>query len=231
MKKSDFYFDLPDELIAQSPIEHRDHARLLCVSRMAGALEHRYFYELPDILSPGDLLVLNDSKVIPARLLGIKEPTGAAIEFLLLEKKADDIWEILVRPGRKAMPGTVVSFGGGILRGEVLDILEGGNRLARFSYDLGHGDFYALLDQIGLMPLPHYITEKLEDNTRYQTVYAKDRGSAAAPTAGLHFTPDLLNRLDEKGIDRAFVTLHVGLGTFRPVKSDNIEDHRMHTEH
>lgn len=228
MLKSDFYFDLPEELIAQVPIEKRDDSRLLCLSRKSGEVRHHRFYELPDLLLPGDLLVLNDSRVLPARLLGRKLPGGAAIEFLLLERKGTDLWEILVKPGRKAPVGARFSFGDGLLTGEIMELLEGGNRLARFQYD---GNFYELLDRIGKMPLPPYITESLGDNGRYQTVYAQEKGSAAAPTAGLHFTPELFGRLKQNGVNTAFITLHVGLGTFRPVKAENILDHKMHAEH
>ena len=228
MKKSDFYFDLPQELIAQIPIEKRDHSKMLCMNRTSGETYHKHFYDLLDILSPGDLLVLNNSRVIPARLFGTKVPTGAAIEVLLLEQKKESTWEVLVKPGRKALPGAEISFGDGRLKAKVLEVLDGGNRLLEFSCD---GNFYAVLDEIGNMPLPHYITEKLEDSERYQTVYSKDRGSAAAPTAGLHFTPELMKKLNDKGIKTAFVTLHVGLGTFRPVKVDEITEHKMHSEH
>jgi len=229
MKKSDFYYDLPQELIAQTPLEQRDHSRLLCMDRSTGALEHRHFYELPDLLRPGDLLVMNNSKVLPARLYGTKEgPGGAAVEFLLLEQKEQNVWEILVHPGRRLRTGAKVPFGGGLLEGEIIDCLPNGDRLARFSYQ---GSFYDILDQIGQMPLPHYITAELKDKNRYQTVYAKDLGSAAAPTAGLHFTNELLDQIRAKGVRTAFVTLHVGLGTFRPVKEDNITDHKMHSEH
>lgn len=228
MRKSDFLFDLPGELIAQTPIEKRDNSRLLCVDRHSGKLEHKHFYNLPDLLRPGDLLVMNDSKVLPARLIGQKIPHGAAIEFLLLEQTELDVWEILVRPGRKADTGARFEFGGGLLIGEIVDVLEDGNRLAKFEYD---GSFYDIIEQIGRMPLPPYITEALNDNDRYQTVYARELGSAAAPTAGLHFTPELFERLGEKGIGTAFVTLHVGLGTFRPVKAENISEHKMHDEH
>lgn len=228
MKKSDFYFDLPQELIAQHPLDRRDSSRLLHLDRESGTVVHRHFHQLPELLQPGDLLVLNDSRVIPARLLGTKIPTGAAIEFLLLEQKEQDVWEILVKPGRKALPGTRFSFGGGLLEGEILEVLEGGNRLCRFVWE---GAFYDVLDRVGNMPLPHYITEALEDKERYQTVYSRELGSAAAPTAGLHFTPELFARLKEKGVDTAFLTLHVGLGTFRPVKAEEITDHKMHSEH
>ncbi len=227
MLKSDFYFDLPEELIAQSPCETRDSSRLLALSRKTGEIHHRQFRELPELLCPGDLLVMNDSKVIPARLLGQKLPHGAAIEFLLLERRSGDDWEILVRPGRKAKVGAVFSFGGGLLTGEITALARDGNRIARLSYE---GDFYETLDKIGKMPLPPYITKALEDNSRYQTVYAREPGSAACPTAGLHFTPEIFAALREKGIDTAFVTLHVGLGTFRPVKSEDVSLHVMHSE-
>lgn len=238
MKTSDFYYELPEERIAQTPLENRDASRLLLLDKQSGALEHRHFYDLADLLQPGDVLVLNDSRVLPARLYGTKIPTGAAIQFLLLERKTTDLvaadgcisntWEILVKPGRRAVPGTKVCFGDGLLEGEVLEVLDGGNRLARFTWK---GDFYEVLDQIGQMPLPHYITEQLSDQERYQTVYAKEVGSAAAPTAGLHFTPELLAKLKQKGVEIAFVTLHVGLGTFRPVKAEEIANHKMHSEH
>ena len=227
MRTSDFWFDLPQELIAQTPIEPRDHSRLLCMDRETGRCSHRHFYDIADILRPGDLLVMNDSRVIPARLIGEKEGTGGAMEFLLLEQKSKDTWELLVRPGRKAKPGARFVFGGGLIHAEILEVREDGNRIARFEYD---GNFYEVLDKVGQMPLPPYITEKLKDQNRYQTVYAKERGSAAAPTAGLHFTPELLKKLEEKGIGTAYVTLHVGLGTFRPVKAEEITDHHMHTE-
>lgn len=228
MRTSDFHFDLPEGLIAQTPIQKRDNSRLLCLDKTTGACAHQHFHELPQLLRPGDLLVLNDSRVIPARLFGTKLPTGAAIEFLLLERRDRDVWEILVKPGRKALPGTRFTFGDGLLIGEILEVMEGGNRLVRFSYS---GEFYAVLEQIGQMPLPHYITQKLEDKERYQTVYSRELGSAAAPTAGLHFTPELLDTLRDSGIRTAFVTLHVGLGTFRPVKVDEITQHKMHAEH
>lgn len=228
MKTSDFYYDLPQELIAQHPLEHRDSSRLLCLDRHSGEIMHRVFSDLPDLLEPGDLLVMNDSRVLPARLYGTKLPNGAAVEFLLLEPRGLDLWEVIVRPGRRLRPGAEVSFGGGLLQAEILEVLEGGNRLVRFR---SQGNFYETLERIGKMPLPPYITEELEDKERYQTVYARETGSAAAPTAGLHFTPELLARLEEKGIDHAFVTLHVGLGTFRPVKVEKIDEHHMHSEH
>ncbi len=228
MRTADFSFDLPQELIAQTPIEPRDHSRLLTVSRQGGQIDHHHFYELPQLLRPGDLLLVNDSRVIPARLYGEKEGTGAAVELLLLERKQADVWETLVRPGNKIKEGTRLVFGDGLLRAEVVEHLESGNRLVRFTFE---GEFYTLLDRVGQMPLPHYITRQLEDSERYQTVYARERGSAAAPTAGLHFTKELLARLPEAGIDMASVTLHVGLGTFRPVKEENLLDHKMHSEH
>ncbi|MBC8545588.1 tRNA preQ1(34) S-adenosylmethionine ribosyltransferase-isomerase QueA [Clostridiaceae bacterium NSJ-31] len=230
MKTSDFWFDLPQELIAQTPIEPRDHSRMLCLDGDTGALCHRHFYDLIDLLEPGDTLILNDSRVLPARLYGEKEGTGAHIEFLLLEQKEQDVWEILVRPGKKARPGARFVFGGGLLAGEILDTVEGGNRLVRFTYPQGE-NFYAILERIGQMPLPPYITRRLEDKERYQTVYSKELGSAAAPTAGLHFTQEMLAALREKGVRIGYVTLHVGLGTFRPVKVDNVLEHHMHSEH
>ena len=229
MKKSDFWFDLPQEQIAQTPVEPRDHSRLLMMDRQSGECSHHHFYDVIDYLHEGDLLVVNDSRVIPARLYGIKEETGARIEVLLLEQKEKDIWETLVKPGKKAKPGVKLTFGDGILKGEVLETVEGGNRLIRFSYK--EDSIYEVLEKIGNMPLPPYITKKLEDKERYQTVYSNELGSAAAPTAGLHFTTELLDRIKAKGVKIARVTLHVGLGTFRPVKEDEITDHKMHTEH
>ena len=227
MRTSDFWYDLPQERIAQTPIEPRDHSRLLCMDRKPGECVHRHFYEIQNLLRPGDLLVMNDSRVIPARLLGEKEGSGGAMEFLLLEQKGKDEWETLVRPGRKAKLGARFVFGGGLLKAEIAEVLPDGNRIARFEYQ---GDFFHVLDLVGQMPLPHYITEELKDKERYQTVYARENGSAAAPTAGLHFTRDLLAVLEAKGIGTAYVTLHVGLGTFRPVKAEEITDHHMHTE-
>ena len=227
MKTSDFDYNLPEELIAQTPLKDRDASRLLVLDRKTGEIQHKVFRDLPQILRPGDTLILNDSRVIPARLLGNKIPSGAAIEFLLLERREEDVWEIITRPGRKALPGTRFSFGDGRLVGEILEVLPDGNRIAKFSYQ---GEFYALLDQIGQIPLPHYITKKLEDRQRYQTVYARRNGSAAAPTAGLHFTPQLLETLKKQGVNIGTVTLHVGLGTFRPVKAEEIEQHHMHSE-
>ena len=228
MKTSDFYFDLPEELIAQHPADQRDHSRLMHLDRKTGEVEHRHFYEIIDLLEPGDLLVLNNSRVIPARLIGEREDTHSPIEFLLLKQIDLDVWEILVRPGKHAKIGKRFVFGGGLLKAEVIDIVEEGNRIVRFEHE---GNIYNVLDEIGQMPLPPYITEKLEDKERYQTVYSDPIGSAAAPTAGLHFTNELLEKIREKGVNTAFVTLHVGLGTFRPVKVEDFEHHIMHTEH
>ncbi|MCD7981468.1 MAG: tRNA preQ1(34) S-adenosylmethionine ribosyltransferase-isomerase QueA [Clostridiales bacterium] len=227
MKTSDFYFDLPQEQIAQDPLEDRSASRLLVLDRETGKTEHTVFKNISDYLNPGDCLVLNNTKVIPARLFGEREGTGAQIEILLLRRRENDIWETLVKPGKKAKPGTRILFGGGLLTGEVIDIVEDGNRLIQFSYD---GIFEEILDRLGQMPLPPYITHELKDKNRYQTVYAKYDGSAAAPTAGLHFTPELLRQVREAGVDIAEVTLHVGLGTFRPVKAENVTDHHMHSE-
>lgn len=228
MKKSDFYYNLPEELIAQTPVTPRDHSRLMVVDRESGAITHRHFYNLCDILQKGDLLVMNDSRVLPARLYGEKIDNGTFIEFLLLEQKGDKLWEIICRPGKKAKIGTKFSFGGGKLLAEVVEVKPDGNRIVQFSCD---GNFYTVLDEIGQMPLPPYITKKLEDKERYQTVYSRELGSAAAPTAGLHFTKEMLQALREKGVETAFVTLHVGLGTFRPVKEDDVLQHKMHSEH
>lgn len=228
MKKSDFYFDLPEELIAQDPLEDRSGSRLLMLDKNTGETKHRIFHDIVNYLAPGDCLVLNNTKVIPARLLGVKEDTGAAIEVLLLKRREKDIWETLVRPGRKCRPGANFVFGDGLLKAEVLDVVEEGNRLIQFTYD---GIFEEVLDKLGEMPLPPYITHKLQDKNRYQTVYAKYEGSAAAPTAGLHFTKELLQQMEAKGVRLAYVTLHVGLGTFRPVKEDDILDHHMHSEY
>ena len=214
MKKEDFYFELPQELIAQDPLEDRSGSRLLVLDKESGEIEHRTFRDIKEYLEPGDCLVINDTKVIPARLIGSKVGTNAKIEILLLKRKENDIWETLVKPGKKAKPGTKISFGEGLLIGEVLDVVDEGNRLIQFSYE---GIFEEILDQLGQMPLPPYITHQLEDKNRYQTVYAKHSGSAAAPTAGLHFTPELLEEIKESGVEIAHVTLHVGLGTFRPV--------------
>lgn len=228
MLRSDFYYDLPEELIAQTPVEPRNASRLMCVDRQSGDITHDHFYNLCKHLKKGDLLVMNDSRVLPARLYGEKEGTGSFIEFLLLEQKGDKLWEILVRPGKKAKPGTRFSFGNGRLKAEILETVEGGNRIAKFECD---GNFFTALEDIGQMPLPPYITKKLEDKERYQTVYSHELGSAAAPTAGLHFTNEMLDDLRARGINTAFVTLHVGLGTFRPVKEDEVLKHKMHSEH
>ena len=225
--KSDFYFNLPEELIAQDPLEDRSSSRLMFLDKKTGEIEHHVFRDITDFLNPGDCLVLNNTKVIPARLWGKKAETGASIEVLLLKRKENDIWETLVKPGKKAKVGTKISFGDGLLVGEVVDIVVEGNRLIHFEYQ---GIFEEVLDQLGQMPLPPYITPQLQDKNRYQTVYAKHTGSAAAPTAGLHFTPELLQKIKEKGVDIAPVTLHVGLGTFRPVKVENILEHHMHSE-
>ena len=227
MNVSEYYFDLPQELIAQDPLEDRSSSRLLVLDRQTGETAHRRFRDLPSYLRPGDCLVINDTKVIPARLFGVKEDTQAKIEVLLLKRKEKDVWETLVKPGKKARPGTVLSFGDGLLKGTVTDVVEEGNRLIRFSYE---GIFEEILDRLGQMPLPPYITHQLKDRNRYQTVYAKHDGSAAAPTAGLHFTEELLKDIRDMGVTIAHVTLHVGLGTFRPVKVDNILDHHMHSE-
>ena len=229
MKRSEFWFDLPQEQIAQTPIEPRDHSRLLVMDRQSGRCSHHHFYDIVDYLNPGDLLVVNDSRVIPARLYGVKPDTGGHIEVLLLEQKEKDVWETLVKPGKKAKPGTHLTFGDGLMTGEVLETVEGGNRLIRFTYE--GQSIYPVLEQIGNMPLPPYITKKLEDKERYQTVYSHELGSAAAPTAGLHFTNELLDKIRQKGVQIAAVTLHVGLGTFRPVKEDEITEHKMHSEH
>ena len=227
MNVSDFYYDLPEELIAQTPIEKRDESRLMVLDRGKQTIEHKTFKDIIDYLEPGDCLVRNNTKVIPARLYG-KKSTGAKIEFLLLNRIEGDIWECIVRPGHKLKPGTEVEFGDGILKAKVLDVMEGGTRKVEFKYE---GIFNEILDKIGLMPLPPYIHESLKNNDRYQTVYAKYEGSAAAPTAGLHFTPELFEKIKEKGIEVANVTLHVGIGTFRPVKVENVEEHHMHSEH
>lgn len=227
LKKSDFYFDLPEELIAQDPLEDRSASRLLVLDKETGKVSHHIFKEIVEYLMPGDCLVLNNTKVIPARLLGEREGTGAHIEVLLLKRREADVWETLVKPGKKCKPGTRLSFGNGMLRAEVLETVEEGNRLIRFFYE---GIWEEVLDRLGEMPLPPYITHKLQDKNRYQTVYAKYEGSAAAPTAGLHFTEELLRQIAQKGVTIAYVTLHVGLGTFRPVKEENVLDHHMHSE-
>ncbi|MBQ8010645.1 MAG: tRNA preQ1(34) S-adenosylmethionine ribosyltransferase-isomerase QueA [Oscillospiraceae bacterium] len=228
MKKSDFYYDLPEELIAQHPAEPRNSSRMLRVDRNTGACSHHHFYDLPSALREGDLLVLNDSRVLPARLYGEKEGTGSFVEFLLLSQHGDKEWEIICRPGKKCRPGARFSFGGGRLRAEVLEVREDGNRIVKFECE---GNFYTALDDVGQMPLPPYITEQLQDKERYQTVYSRELGSAAAPTAGLHFTKEMLDEIRSMGVNIAYVTLHVGLGTFRPVKEDDILNHHMHTEH
>ncbi len=228
LKTSDFYFDLPKELIAQDPLENRSSSRLLMVDKNAGVVRHEIFHNIVDYLHAGDCLVLNDTKVLPARLLGIKPDTGAQVEVLLLKRREGNVWESLVKPGKKVRPGAKLTFGEGILNAEVLDVVEEGNRLIRFSYN---GIFEEVLDRLGEMPLPPYITHKLKDKNRYQTVYAKYDGSAAAPTAGLHFTSELLAQIEKKGVKLAYVTLHVGLGTFRPVKADHILEHHMHSEY
>ena len=226
MKKSDFYYDLPKELIAQTPLENRDASRLLTLDRHSGGITHGYFPDIADMLNPNDCLVINNTKVIPARLMGQRDPGGGEVELLLLSNKGGNVWEVLTKPGKWAQIGQQLTFGD-ILQGRVIDIVDGGNRLVEFSYD---GIFEEILDKLGEMPLPPYITEKLTDANRYQTVYAKEAGSAAAPTAGLHFTQALLEKIKAKGVAIAHVTLHVGLGTFRPVKSEKIEDHEMHSE-
>ena len=227
MDVKDFYFDLPQELIAQDPLEDRSSSRLLVLDKKTGEIEHHTFRDIVSYLKKGDCLVINDTKVIPARLFGVKEDTQAKIEVLLLKRQENDIWETLVKPGKKAKPGTVISFGDGLLKGTVVEVIEDGNRLIQFSYE---GIFEEILDQLGQMPLPPYITHQLKDKNRYQTVYAKHEGSAAAPTAGLHFTKELLKEIEDMGVTIAHVTLHVGLGTFRPVKVDNVLDHHMHSE-
>lgn len=228
MNVKDFYYDLPHELIAQDPLEDRSSSRLLVLSRQTGELEHKHFSQILDYLTPQDCLVINNTRVIPARLFGEKEGTRARIELLLLKRREKDVWETLVKPGKKARPGARICFGGGLLAGEILDVVEDGNRLVRFTYE---GIFEEILDRLGQMPLPPYITHRLEDKERYQTVYAKYDGSAAAPTAGLHFTTELLDRIRARGIPVAEVTLHVGLGTFRPVKVEQIQEHHMHSEY
>ena len=227
MDLKDFNYDLPEELIAQDPLEDRSSSRLMVLHKDTGRIEHKIFRDIIDYLNPGDCLVINDTKVIPARLMGIKEDTGAAIEVLLLKRNADDVWECLVKPGKKARTGARIVFGEGLLVGEIVDVIEDGNRMIKFHYE---GIFEEILDKLGQMPLPPYITHKLQDKNRYQTVYAKNEGSAAAPTAGLHFTKELLDNIKEKGVNVVSITLHVGLGTFRPVKVDKIEEHHMHTE-
>ncbi|MBE6722656.1 MAG: tRNA preQ1(34) S-adenosylmethionine ribosyltransferase-isomerase QueA [Ruminococcaceae bacterium] len=228
LKTKDFYYDLPQELIAQTPIEPRDSSRLLTLNKETGEIAHSHFHDITDWLHPGDCLVLNDSRVLPARIYGIKEDTGARVEFLLLTNQGSDTWEVLCKPGKKAKVGTHFTFGDGLLTAEVTAVQDDGNRIVRFAYD---GNFFAILDQIGQMPLPPYIKKKLENQERYQTVYSKEVGSAAAPTAGLHFTKELLQKVKDMGVKVEFVTLHVGLGTFRPVSADRVVDHKMHSEH
>ena len=227
LRKSDFYYDLPEELIAQTPVEPRNHSRMMVIERKTGGISHDRFFNLCDYLRKGDTLVVNDSRVLPARIFGERESNGSFIEFLLLEQKEQNVWEILCRPGKKAKPGTRFSFGGGKLSAEILEVLEDGNRIARFFCE---GSLFAMLDEIGQMPLPPYITKKLEDKERYQTVYSRETGSAAAPTAGLHFTLEQMEELRQMGVNIASVTLHVGLGTFRPVKEDKVTEHKMHSE-
>jgi len=228
MRVSEFFYDLPEELIAQEPLADRKQSKLMVVDRKTGEIEHRIFKEIIEYLNPGDCLVLNDTRVIPARLLGEKEGTGGKMDLYFWRNTGGDIWEVILKPGKRAKPGSRFVFGNGELKAEIIDVVEEGNRLVRFEYD---GVFEQILDRVGIMPLPPYITRKLEDRERYQTVYSKHKGSAAAPTAGLHFTKDLLDEIKEKGIDIAYVTLHVGLGTFRPVKVENILEHKMHSEY
>lgn len=228
MNTNDFDYYLPESLIAQTPLLDRSSSRLLYMNKKSCDIEHKHFYNIIDYLNEGDCLILNDSRVLPARLYGAKEDTGAKIEILILNQREPDVWEILAKPGRKAQPGTILTFGDGLLKSEILSVLDDGNRLAKFHYE---GNFYEVLDKIGQMPLPHYIKETLKDKERYQTVYSRELGSAAAPTAGLHFTPELLEKIKQKGVNIAFVTLHVGLGTFRPVKVDDVSQHKMHSEH
>ena len=229
MKKEDFYYELPKERIAQTPIEPRDASKMMVIHRSEHTNEDRHFYDITDYLNEGDCLILNDTKVLPARLYGVKEETGAHVEFLMLTQKENDVWEVITGPGRRAKTGSKFVFGDGLLKAEIIDVLENGNRLAKFTYD--GNNIFNVLEKVGEMPLPHYITEKLKDNDRYQTVYARELGSAAAPTAGLHFTPEILKKIKDKGVNIGYVTLHVGIGTFRPVKAENIEDHKMHSEH
>ncbi len=228
MKRSDFYYDLPKELIAQTPAEPRDCSKMLVVNKKSGECSHHIFRDIIDFLKPGDCLILNNTKVLPARMYGTRNDTGSVVEFLLLNQKNCDTWEVITGPGKKARVGHKFTFGDGILTAEIIEVLPDGNRIAKFGFE---GNFFDVIDKVGEMPLPHYITEKLEDKSRYQTVYAKEEGSAAAPTAGLHFTPELIEKIRQKGVEIGFVTLHVGLGTFRPVKADDIEDHHMHSEH
>ncbi len=230
MNRSDFFYHLPEEQIAQTPIQPRDHSRMMVLSKDNEIIEHKHFYDVVDYLREGDCLILNNTRVLPARIYGTKKETGANVEFLLLKQMENDLWETLAGPGKRAKEGAEFTFGDGILTCKVEEVLDNGNRIVRFFYDK-NDNIYNILDKIGQMPLPHYITEELEDKERYQTVYSKELGSAAAPTAGLHFTDDILHTLEEKGVKIGYVTLHVGLGTFRPVKADKIEDHTMHSEH
>lgn len=228
MKTSDFYYDLPKELIAQTPLENRDCSKMLVMDRKSGVISHRIFKDITEYFKPGDCLILNNTKVLPARMYGERVDTGSVVEFLLLNQKSYDTWEVITGPGKKARVGHKFTFGGGILTAEVIEVLPDGNRIAKFGFE---GNFFEVIDRVGELPLPHYITEKLEDKTRYQTVYAKEEGSAAAPTAGLHFTPELIEKIKSMGVEVGFVTLHVGLGTFRPVKAEDIKDNHMHSEH
>lgn len=230
MNKSDFFYNLPEELIAQQPAEPRDSSRMMVLSKESDEIEHKHFYDICDYFNEGDCLILNNTRVLPARIYGTKKDTGAVVEFLLLKQIENDLWETLAGPGKRAKKDTEFVFGDGILSAKVEEVLENGNRIVRFSYDK-NDNIFNILDKIGQMPLPHYITEELKDKERYQTVYSKELGSAAAPTAGLHFTNEILDKLKNKGVKIGYVTLHVGLGTFRPVKADKIEDHRMHSEH
>ncbi len=230
MNKSDFFYDLPESQIAQQPLEPRDHSRLMVLSKASDAIEHKHFYDVCDYLKPGDCLILNNTRVLPARIYGVKKGTGANVEFLLLKQIENDLWETLAGPGKRAKEGSEFVFGDGIAEARVESVLENGNRVIRFSYDK-NDNIFNILDKIGQMPLPHYITEELKDKERYQTVYSKELGSAAAPTAGLHFTPELLEKISNMGVNIGYVTLHVGIGTFRPVKAEKIEDHQMHSEH
>ncbi len=228
MKRNEFFYNLPQELIAQHPADPRDSSRLLVLDRETGEMQHKTFRDITEFFRPGDCLILNNTKVLPARMYGVRDDTGAVVEFLLLNQKSYDTWEVITGPGKKAREGHKFTFGNGELTAEVIEVLPDGNRIAKFGFE---GNFFDVIDRIGEMPLPHYITEKLEDKERYQTVYAKENGSAAAPTAGLHFTPELLKKIEDSGVGIGYVTLHVGLGTFRPVKAENIEDHHMHSEH
>lgn len=230
MNKSDFFYDLPEELIAQHPLEPRDHSRMMVLSKDSDNIDHKHFYDVCDYLKEGDCLILNNTRVLPARIYGVKKGTGANVEFLLLKQIENNLWETLAGPGKRAKEGSEFIFADGIAEAKVENVLENGNRVIRFSYDK-NDNIFSILDKIGQMPLPHYITEELKDKERYQTVYSKELGSAAAPTAGLHFTPELLEEISKKGVNIGYVTLHVGIGTFRPVKSEKIEEHQMHSEH